>query len=81
MPSPENPRRDRSAVFPSDRGSTCCWAIPERRVQKLGWRHKTSFADLVKEMVEGDRSEVRLEGNAPTGMIEVRCRAMSKAAS
>jgi GDPmannose 4,6-dehydratase len=34
---------------------------PGKARQKLGWRHKTSFADLVKEMVEGDRSEVRLE--------------------
>jgi len=34
---------------------------PGKANQKLGWRHKTSFADLVKEMVEGDRSEVRLE--------------------
>jgi GDPmannose 4,6-dehydratase len=29
--------------------------------QKLGWRHKTSFADLVKEMVESDLVEVRRE--------------------
>jgi len=34
---------------------------PGKAHQKLGWRHKTSFADLVKEMVEGDRNEVRLE--------------------
>jgi GDPmannose 4,6-dehydratase len=34
---------------------------PGKARQKLGWRHKTSFADLVKEMVDGDRSEVRLE--------------------
>ena len=34
---------------------------PGKARQKLDWRHKTSFADLVKEMVEGDRSEVRLE--------------------
>src|SRR5712664_3910994 len=34
---------------------------PGKANQKLGWRYKTSFADLVKEMVEGDRSEVRLE--------------------
>jgi GDPmannose 4,6-dehydratase len=27
--------------------------------QKLGWRHKTSFADLVKEMVASDLVEVR----------------------
>jgi GDPmannose 4,6-dehydratase len=29
--------------------------------QKLGWRHKTSFADLVKEMVESDLVEVQRE--------------------
>src|SRR5712671_4954954 len=34
---------------------------PGKAHQKLGWRHKTSFADLVKEMVEGDRRQVRLE--------------------
>ena len=34
---------------------------PGKARQKLGWRHKTSFADLVREMVEGDRSEVRSE--------------------
>ena len=34
---------------------------PGKARQKLGWRHKTSFADLVKEMVDGDRKQVRLE--------------------
>ena len=29
--------------------------------QKLGWRHKTSFADLVKEMVDSDLVEVQRE--------------------
>jgi GDPmannose 4,6-dehydratase len=29
--------------------------------QKLGWKPKTSFAQLVKEMVAGDLSEARLE--------------------
>jgi GDPmannose 4,6-dehydratase len=29
--------------------------------QKLGWRHKTSFPDLVREMVESDRRQVRVE--------------------
>jgi GDPmannose 4,6-dehydratase len=29
--------------------------------QRLGWRHKTSFADLVKEMVASDLVQVRLE--------------------
>jgi GDPmannose 4,6-dehydratase len=34
---------------------------PSKARQKLGWRHTTSFADLVKEMVECDLIEVRLE--------------------
>jgi len=34
---------------------------PRKAHQKLGWRHKRSFADLVKEMVDGDRRQVRLE--------------------
>jgi len=34
---------------------------PGKAHQKLGWRHKTSFAELVAEMVEGDRKQVRLE--------------------
>jgi GDPmannose 4,6-dehydratase len=34
---------------------------PGKARQKLGWRHKTSFADLVKEMVDSDLAQVRLE--------------------
>jgi GDPmannose 4,6-dehydratase len=34
---------------------------PGKAHQKLGWRHKTQFADLVAEMVDGDRKQVRLE--------------------
>jgi GDPmannose 4,6-dehydratase len=34
---------------------------PRKAHQKLGWRHKTSFADLVGEMVDNDRRQVRLE--------------------
>jgi GDPmannose 4,6-dehydratase len=34
---------------------------PGKARQKLGWRHKTSFADLVDEMVASDLDEVRLE--------------------
>jgi GDPmannose 4,6-dehydratase len=34
---------------------------PGKAHQKLGWRHRTSFADLVREMVESDRRQVRLE--------------------
>jgi GDPmannose 4,6-dehydratase len=30
--------------------------------EKLGWRHRTSFADLVKEMVQADLEAVRREG-------------------
>ena len=29
---------------------------PSKARQRLGWRHKTSFDDLVKEMVEADLS-------------------------
>jgi GDPmannose 4,6-dehydratase len=31
---------------------------PEKALRKLGWRHKTSFEDLVKEMVEADLREL-----------------------
>ena len=34
---------------------------PTKARTKLGWRHKTSFADLVKEMVVADLGEVRRE--------------------
>jgi GDPmannose 4,6-dehydratase len=34
---------------------------PAKAHSKLGWRHKTSFRDLVKEMVVADHAEVRLE--------------------
>jgi GDPmannose 4,6-dehydratase len=34
---------------------------PSKARQKLGWRHKTSFADLVKEMVDSDLAQLRLE--------------------
>jgi GDPmannose 4,6-dehydratase len=34
---------------------------PRKAHQKLGWRHKTSFAGLVRDMVESDRRQVRLE--------------------
>jgi GDPmannose 4,6-dehydratase len=34
---------------------------PSKANKKLGWRHKTSFDDLVKEMVESDLKQVRLE--------------------
>ena len=34
---------------------------PSKARQRLGWRHKTSFDDLVKEMVEADLVAVRRE--------------------
>jgi GDPmannose 4,6-dehydratase len=34
---------------------------PGKARQRLGWHHKTSFADLVKEMVASDLLQVRLE--------------------
>ncbi len=34
---------------------------PTKARQKLGWHHKTSFGDLVREMVENDLAEVQLE--------------------
>jgi GDPmannose 4,6-dehydratase len=34
---------------------------PGKARQRLGWRHKTSFADLVAEMVDSDRTQVRRE--------------------
>jgi GDPmannose 4,6-dehydratase len=34
---------------------------PSKARAKLGWRHRTSFAELVREMVDGDRKEVQKE--------------------
>ncbi len=34
---------------------------PSKAREKLGWTHKTSFTDLVKEMVAADREAVELE--------------------
>jgi GDPmannose 4,6-dehydratase len=34
---------------------------PRKAHQVLGWHHKTSFADLVKEMVESDLKAIRFE--------------------
>jgi GDPmannose 4,6-dehydratase len=34
---------------------------PSKARQRLGWRHKTSFAELVDEMVASDLAQVRLE--------------------
>ncbi len=37
---------------------------PAKAFEKLGWRHTTGFADLVREMVEGDRAAL---ANGGTG--------------
>jgi len=34
---------------------------PSKARKKLGWHHRTSFADLVREMVDSDLARVRLE--------------------
>ena len=34
---------------------------PSKANQRLGWRHKTTFDELVKEMVEADLAAVRGE--------------------
>jgi GDPmannose 4,6-dehydratase len=35
---------------------------PSKARQKLGWNHKVSFDQLVREMVETDLSEMRRDG-------------------
>jgi GDPmannose 4,6-dehydratase len=35
---------------------------PSKARERLGWRHQTSFADLVKEMVAADLIQVKQEG-------------------
>jgi GDPmannose 4,6-dehydratase len=35
---------------------------PSKALARLGWRHTTSFEDLVREMVEADLEQVRREG-------------------
>ncbi len=35
---------------------------PEKAAKKLGWRHRTSFADLVVEMVDSDLAAVKKHG-------------------
>ena len=35
---------------------------PTKAMQKLGWRHQTSFVELIREMVEADLVEVKKEG-------------------
>jgi GDPmannose 4,6-dehydratase len=36
---------------------------PSKARQRLGWRHTTSFEDMVREMVDSDLSELRREGS------------------
>jgi GDPmannose 4,6-dehydratase len=36
---------------------------PRKAHQKLGWRHETSFDELVAEMVAADLAEARLAGS------------------
>jgi GDPmannose 4,6-dehydratase len=38
---------------------------PSKAEAKLGWRHQTSFGDLVREMVQADRIAVKREAAAP----------------
>jgi len=35
---------------------------PSKARQKLGWRHKATFDELVREMVESDLKEMRRDG-------------------
>jgi GDPmannose 4,6-dehydratase len=35
---------------------------PSKARQRLGWRHKTTFDELVREMVESDLAELRRDG-------------------
>ncbi len=40
---------------------------PSKAQKKLGWRHTTSFQDLVREMIEGDRAAIAREHNTGPG--------------
>ena len=61
----------RSGRYPPDREvpNVALWRRARRaganrirlHIQRLGWRHKTSFDDLVTEMVEADLAAVRSE--------------------
>ena len=35
---------------------------PSKARQRLGWRHKVTFDELVREMVESDLAEMRRDG-------------------
>ena len=40
---------------------------PSKAQKELGWRHTTSFQDLVREMIEVDRAAVAREHNSGPG--------------
>jgi GDPmannose 4,6-dehydratase len=40
---------------------------PSKAKAALGWRHRTGFADLVREMVEADLAQVRIDGRNGQG--------------
>jgi GDPmannose 4,6-dehydratase len=42
---------------------------PSKAQAKLGWRHQTSFVDLVREMVQADRIAVKREAAAPHASV------------
>ncbi len=46
--------RDRSALFPADRGRHAARRRRPRRERELGWSHTTGFRELVAEMVQAD---------------------------
>jgi len=39
------------------------WGDPTKAQKKLGWRHTTTFADLVRDMVEADLKLIEVEGS------------------
>ncbi len=53
---------DRRHLSPADRRSTFCWATPPRRWPSSAGAHRTSFPDLVAEMVEADRLVMKRMG-------------------
>jgi GDPmannose 4,6-dehydratase len=36
---------------------------PSKARQRLGWRHKVTFDEIVREMVEADLAELRRDGS------------------
>ena len=45
---------------------------PSKAQAKLGWRHQTSFGDLVREMVQADQIAIKREATAPMPPLERR---------